>query len=81
MQYTLTILCFSAVIVYSITCRLCQDMREVEFSSSAPYANSSVGGGHSSSSSGPSYLKHLDEHGKRKTIKQDSYFSDEDASD
>ena len=55
--------------------RLCHDMRERESSSSLAVASSSSG------SMEPAYLKHLDEFGKRKTIKQDSYFSDEDASD
>ena len=45
----------------------------------------SYGGAAGSSSftegSGSGYHIHLDEFGKRKTIKPDSYFSDEDASD
>ena len=36
---------------------------------------------HPHPSSVPDYQKHLDESGRRKTIKPDSYFSDEDASD
>ena len=55
----------------SDNCRLCQDMRERE---ARPTAGSST------SYSGSSKT-HLDEHGRRKTIKPDSYFSDEDASD
>lgn len=48
---------------------LCQDMREPE------------GRLYGSSSHGESSASRLDEFGKRKTIKPDSYFSDEDASD
>ena len=62
-----------------ITHRLCHDMREREvgsMSSSALGAASFTG-----SSGGSGCFQHLDEFGKRKTIKPDSYFSDEDASD
>lgn len=47
-------------------CSLCQDMREYEAGSSSRRHGA---------------VSHLDELGKRKTIKPDSYFSDEDASD
>lgn len=48
---------------------LCQDMRENE------------GSYYGSSALSESSSSHLDEFGKRKTIKPASYFSDEDASD
>ena len=57
--------------------RLCHEMRERELIGSSSAATSASSGG----SGGPVYHKHLDEFGKRKTIKPDSYFSDEDASD
>ena len=50
-------------------------MRERELTS---YGGAS---GSSSFTEGSGYHMHLDEFGKRKTIKPDSYFSDEDASD
>jgi len=36
---------------------------------------------HHQSTLAPDYQRHLDEFGRRKTLKPDSYFSDEDASD
>lgn len=54
-------------------------MREREIGSSASYAGASTA--FSDGGREPGYLKHLDQSGKRKTIKPDSYFSDEDASD
>jgi hypothetical protein len=53
-------------------------MRERELTSYGGAAGSS---GSSSFTGGSGYSKHLDEFGKRKTIKPDSYFSDEDACD
>ena len=53
-------------VVAIVPCSLCQDMREYE-----------VGG----PSRGAAGASHFDELGKRRTIKPDSYFSDEDASD
>ena len=53
-------------------------MREREFTA---YGRATGPSGSSGFTEGPGYLKHLDEFGKRKTIKPDSYFSDEDASD
>lgn len=68
-------------------CRLCHEMKERELITSVSHASMEAGFAGPSSASfpggavGSDYRKHLDEFGKRKTIKPDSYFSDEDASD
>ena len=59
----------SILVLVHILCRLCQEMREHDAPS------------HSHPSPVADYQKHLDECGRRKTLKPDSYFSDEDASD
>ena len=78
-SYTHTCHVLSLIYPLSLFFRLVHDMREREIGSSASYAGASAA--FSDGGREPGYLKHLDQSGKRKTIKPDSYFSDEDASD